>query len=121
MYPGKQSMVQAVPSSLVHGNTMKPLSGGLSSGHSGGSQIAGLPVHSKDERQIRCMDPLREYDELQSKLHVPLTVCLLQSMAPFSGASSRGHLSAANNKSHYIQNVEWRKMHLTFTVKVIFI
>lgn len=114
-------MVQAVPSSLVHGNTMKPLSGGLSSGHSGGSQIAGLPVHSKDGRQTRCIDPLREYDELQLKLHVPVTVCLLQSMTPFSGDSSREHLSAANKKSHYVQNVVWRKMHLTFTMKVVFI
>ena len=78
---------------------MKPLSGGLKSGHRGGSQIAGLPVHNKDERQLRCIDPLREYDELQLKLHVPVTVCLSQSMEPFCGGSSRGHLRAVNK--HY--------------------
>ena len=97
-----------------------PLSGGFRSGHSGGSQIAGLPVHNKDERQLRCIDPLKEYDELQLKLHVPVTVCLLQSMEPLRGGSSRGHLRAVNRNCIACRTLHAEK-HLTFTLKLIFI
>ena len=77
-------MLQTAPSTLVQGNTIKPFSGGLSSGHSGTLHIASQPVHNKDERQFCHVIPLRVCDESQLKLQLPVIICLLLSMLPLN-------------------------------------
>ena len=80
----------------MHGDCTNPFSGGVSSGHIGGSQRVGGPLHSREVRQVRLVEPLSENEGSQEKKQVPFTVWELQLMEPFSGASSCGHCNAAS-------------------------
>ena len=81
----------------MHGDCTNPFSGGISSGHIGGSQRVGGPLHSREVRQVRLVEPLSENEGSQEKKQVPFTVWELQLMEPFSGASSwRRHCNAAS-------------------------
>ena len=61
VYPGVHITSHVSISLLVHGNSTNPLSGGVSSGHNGGSHIAGRPVHTRIGRQLRLTEPLKVY------------------------------------------------------------
>ena len=90
LYPWAHTASHDCPSSLVHGKTTKPFSGGSSSGQVGGSHMAGLSLHMREGRQVRLSPPLRVNPSSQVKLQAPPTVCLSQSMVPLGGASSVG-------------------------------
>ena len=90
LYPWAHTASHECPSSLVHGKTTKPFSGGSSSGQVGGSHMAGLSLHMREGRQVRLSPPLRVNPSSQVKLQAPPTVCLSQSMVPLGGASSVG-------------------------------
>ena len=80
----------------MHGNCTNPFSGGVSSGHIGGSQRVGNPLHSREERQVRLIEPLNEKEGSQEKKQVLFTLSELQLMEPFCGASSCRHCNAAS-------------------------
>ena len=58
--------------------------------------MEGLPLHSREGRQVSLSPPLRVNPSSQVKLQVPPTVCLSQSIVPLAGASSGGSQLRAN-------------------------
>ena len=65
----------------------------------------GCPVHSRDGRQLRLVEPLSVYVASHEKEQVPPTVCVSQSIEPFRGASSSGQLRAVNKVEKYNHTV----------------